>query len=406
MRQLVKPLARRPMLPLLVLLQVAVASAMACNIAFLLARQLTPLMTSDGIGDPSHLLLAYNIVARGKPFSYAETQAVEASLKAIPGARLVSTMPMLPMVSLTSANADVNRPGHTTKANAALYLGDHVMRTLRLRIVAGRDFLPEEHSLVGGGMGFHSAGPVIINRALARRLFPTGTAVGGHIVIDSKQVPQGRTVVGVVANLARNDLDQSDSGNDCAMFFPDLPRHWPVTGFAIRTEGHDSSLLKKVREHVEGVLAGRLFTRMGVAPYAQIRAQAQAPYRSAVWLLSGLSVVVLLISLAGIMGMTGYWVQQRTHTIGVRRALGARVAQIRREIQLENLLVVGAGLVLGVVAAEGLNLWLMQHYEVPRMPWTYLPVGAAVLLVLGQLAALAPAIRASRVPPVVATRAM
>jgi len=48
----------------------------------------------------------------------------------------------------------------------------------------------------------------------------------------------------------------------------------------------------------------------------------------------------------------------------------------------------------------------MKHYELPRLPWEYLPVGAVVLWVLGQLAVLGPALRAAAVPPVVATRSV
>jgi putative ABC transport system permease protein len=73
-------------------------------------------------------------------------------------------------------------------------------------------------------------------------------------------------------------------------------------------------------------------------------------------------------------------------------------------VQIENLLVVGAGIVLGMLLAYAVNLWLMRHYELSRLPWIYLPFGAALMLVLGQLAVLAPARRAAAVPPVVATR--
>ncbi|TAM13710.1 MAG: ABC transporter permease, partial [Rhodanobacter sp.] len=60
----------------------------------------------------------------------------------------------------------------------------------------------------------------------------------------------------------------------------------------------------------------------------------------------------------------------------------------------------------GVLLAIGLNLLLMTHYELPRLPLWYLPVGALALWVLGQLAVLSPALRASNVPPVVATRSV
>jgi putative ABC transport system permease protein len=55
--------------------------------------------------------------------------------------------------------------------------------------------------------------------------------------------------------------------------------------------------------------------------------------------------------------------------------------------------------------AFGINLYLMMHYEVSRMPWYYLPGGAIALWLLGQFAVLGPALRAAAVPPVVATRA-
>lgn len=59
-----------------------------------------------------------------------------------------------------------------------------------------------------------------------------------------------------------------------------------------------------------------------------------------------------------------------------------------------------------MVLASALNFWLMRHYELTRLPWPYLPVGAVLLWLLGQGAVLAPALRAARVPPVVATRSV
>jgi putative ABC transport system permease protein len=59
-----------------------------------------------------------------------------------------------------------------------------------------------------------------------------------------------------------------------------------------------------------------------------------------------------------------------------------------------------------MLLAIALNLLLMSRYELPRLPLGYLPAGALALWGLGQLAVLAPALRASRVPPVVATRSV
>ena len=115
---------------------------------------------------------------------------------------------------------------------------------------------------------------------------------------------------------------------------------------------------------------------------------------------------LLLVTALGIIGLASFWVQQRRRQIGIRRALGATRGDILRYFQTENFLIVTGGIVLGMALAFGLNLMLMKLYELPRLPLYYLPIGALVLWGLGQLAVLAPALRAAAVPPVVATRSV
>ncbi|MDE2315287.1 MAG: FtsX-like permease family protein, partial [Xanthomonadaceae bacterium] len=115
---------------------------------------------------------------------------------------------------------------------------------------------------------------------------------------------------------------------------------------------------------------------------------------------------LLFVTALGIAGLANFWVQQRARSIGIRRAIGATRGDILRYFQTENFLIVGAGIVLGAALALALNLMLMTHYELPRLPLWYLPIGAAVLWMVGQLAVLSPALRAARVPPVVATRSV
>jgi putative ABC transport system permease protein len=99
-------------------------------------------------------------------------------------------------------------------------------------------------------------------------------------------------------------------------------------------------------------------------------------------------------------------VQQRTKQIGVRRALGATRRQILRYFQAENFLLATVGIVIGMLLAYAINQFLMGKYELPRLPAMYLPAGAVVLWLLGQLSVLGPARRAAAVPPAVATRSV
>ena len=119
-----------------------------------------------------------------------------------------------------------------------------------------------------------------------------------------------------------------------------------------------------------------------------------------------ISVILLCITGAGMVGVTSFWVGQRTKQIGIRRALGATRANILHYFQLENLIIAGGGVIAGAILGVALNLWLMQRFAMERMPVWYVLAGIAVLLALGQAAVLAPARRAARVPPVAATRSV
>ncbi|MGH8114744.1 MAG: ABC transporter permease [Rhodanobacteraceae bacterium] len=118
---------------------------------------------------------------------------------------------------------------------------------------------------------------------------------------------------------------------------------------------------------------------------------------------------LMLVAALGITGLANFWVQRRTRSIGIRHALGATRRNILSDFQTENFLIVTMGVALGVLLAIGLNLLLMAHYQQPRLPLWYLAVGAVgavALWILGQIAVLAPALRASHVPPAVATRSV
>lgn len=409
MRHIVKPLLRRPLMPLLVILQVAVACAIACNALFLLQQKVAPLVAPDGIGDAGRLVFLHQFTARGTPWSAVRLRQVQADLLAVPDVMAVSYAASIPMIDSLNMNANVQGATDSRATNANVYVGDNLVDALQLRLVAGRNFTPEEEgSTLLGDMGFAHAGPAIVTRALADRLYPDGHSLGQLIRYQGS--PGGaRTIVGIVQHLMRNDLGQDASVLDDSILFPGIANHWARPLFAVRLTtsrtGEACASLLTVLKHDLGaeILPG--FPPQCDA-YSAVHDGMLAPSRAAVWLLSGVTLIVLIVTLTGIAGMTGYWVRQRTRSIGVRRALGAKRGDILRELLTENLIVVGVGVVVGLIAAYGINLWLMRHYELLRLPVLYLPYGALLLLMLGQLAVLAPAWRASRIPPIVATRSL
>lgn len=123
-------------------------------------------------------------------------------------------------------------------------------------------------------------------------------------------------------------------------------------------------------------------------------------------LMGGISLILLCVTAAGIFGLTSFWVDQRERRIGIRRALGARRRDILGYFQVENLLIVGSGAVLGTALAIALNLTLIPRYEMDRLPITDVFLGVVLVLVLSQVSTFVPARRAARVEPASAIRSM
>jgi len=138
--------------------------------------------------------------------------------------------------------------------------------------------------------------------------------------------------------------------------------------------------------------------------FAEIREGFFKQDRAMAYLLAGVCLALLIITALGVVGLASFWVQQRTRQIGIRRALGATRGDILRYFQTENFILATLGIIIGMALAYAINLWLMHKYQVSRLPGTFLPVGATLLWLLGQVAVLGPALRASLIPPAIATR--
>jgi putative ABC transport system permease protein len=407
-------LRRHSLMPALVALQVALACAILCNVLFLVQQKLAPMMAPSGIAD-DQLILIDQMASRHHPWTAAEVRRGEQVLREVPGVRAASAAFGLPMIS--GALMDMALQGSSgVKLGVNGYLGAGLVKTLGLQLVAGRDFLPDEYRDFGmGGVGNSkwdpgAPQPIIITRALANQLFDDGHALGKMMTDPSDRDSHGYRVVGIVQHLLRNQLGLATDGRaDNTILLARRIGSTSMLNFAVRVDPsmHDV-VLKRVaaaiqREFGAGMKKG-LTAR--VSFYSERREQAFRSQRAALWLFAGVTLAVVIVTVIGIMGLTGFWVQKRTRQIGIRRALGARKADILRYFLVENLLIVGIGIAIGMLLASLGNRLLMRHYELAHLPWGYLPWGALVMVVLSQLAVLGPALRAAAVPPVVATRSV
>jgi putative ABC transport system permease protein len=289
--------------------------------------------------------------------------------------------------------------------DAAIYLSDeHTLGALGLTLIAGRNFNADEIRALS--MRDMKSWPVIIiSKDLATLLFPHGDALGKQIYVLSNNTPS--TIIGITGALQSHMLD---SDEDAFAYNAVLVPMRDVTtgGIYYLIRARPGEMAAAMRDAPKALIAqSRLRVidpKTGVMTFAQVRAKAyERDYGMAI-LMGIVSVVLLAITAAGIVGLTSFWVGQRRRQIGIRRALGATRGDILGYFMTENILIGGGGVLVGALLAIGINLWMVIRFETALLPASYLLVAAIVLLLLGQGAVLAPALRASRVPPVEATR--
>lgn len=400
LRPILSSLRRHKITALLLVLEIALTCAIVSNAVFLISQRLERMQQPSGVA--GHELVQIRPISLNRDQdAVAQGKADEEMLRQIPGVHAVGVLNQVPFGN-SSWNSGIKldpKQRHAT-LNATMYYGDNVINALGLKLVAGRDFQHDEYRLFKDVIADKAKEPatVIITRTLAEKLWPGQSALGKSIFFSDDPA----RVIGVVESLVR----PSDRGANAAQWSVILPM--TVYGqlgasFILRTDpGQRQAVLDQAVKKLKASDPRRII--LNQRTWDEVRQEYFQGDRAMTGLLVGVIIALLLVTGLGIVGLGSFWVAQRRKQIGIRRAVGATRRNILRYFQTENFVLATIGIALGMVLAFGLNLLLMQHYEIPRLPWIYLPIGAVALWLIGQLAVLGPAMRASRVPPVVATR--
>lgn len=276
------------------------------------------------------------------------------------------------------------------------------LHVARMPIIAGR--APEEpHGGIPTSV-LHMVGPqeIVVDRALARRLWPNGDAIGArlHGKSPSPKMPeQLYTVVGV----AEGAHIPSTRG-------PTEPTMYQVfivpgnVSYLVRVSGDPRVIAPVLRRIVSGVAPGAI-ARSTTIGDDYIR-DALAPTTFAMALLVAFAAVAVALAAVGLYGMIAYSVSQRTREIGVRVALGANAGAITRLVVSDGVRVAAIGAILGLVGAMAATRALrgMLYQIAPSDPVT-LGAVAALVAAIAPFASYIPARRALRVDPADALRA-
>jgi putative ABC transport system permease protein len=409
MHPILSSLRHHKLTSMLLVLQVTLTCAIVCNVASLIATRIEDVSVVTGVAEPGLSTLRINDVAPWTDPLARHTEDL-ALLRAIPGVQAVAAVRgSLPLNqngwNTTSCDnkADQEHMRQLRSRTApgcsdvSIYHGGPgELTVLGLRLVEGRDFQPSEY--VRPGPDDDNPVPAaIISRRLAEQIYPGQDALGKLMFVNSKPVP----VVGIVETLVRPSLGEpATDGN--SMLYPVIPDRASVL-YLLRSDPKDQAqVLRDAQAALLKAEPQRIIN--DASSYAELRhAYFQSDY-TMIGLLLASALGLLTVTIIGIAGLAGFWVQQRTRQIGIRRAIGATRRDVLRHFQLENLMIVGAGVVLGLVLAELFNMLLVRSYGVAPLPLVYLPVTALLLVGLGQLAVLNPALHAAHIPPASAAR--
>ncbi|WP_114238692.1 ABC transporter permease [Dyella sp. C9] len=398
-------LRRHKITAFLVIIEIALTCAIVCNAVFIINQRLDRMAMQSGIDEHRLLHIAVADIGASQD-KKAHMQEDLAALRQVPGVTDVASVNQVPFGNSSwNSGIKLDPKQRISTLNATNYYGENIAQTLGTQLIAGRhlqdtDYMDMDDVMRAAAAKDAKAIPhaVVITQKLAERLWPGQPPLGKQLYLADYPI----TVVGVVKELVRPSI-LDDSARSYSMI---LPIRMAVGEYIIRVASPNDrdrvlaaavAKLKQINPH-RVVLKKHVMDDMRHDFFRNDRAMAG--------LLVGVCVALLVVTALGIVGLGSFWVAQRRRQIGVRRALGATRRNILHYFQTENFVLATIGIALGMVLAYAINLLLMTHYELPRLPAIYFPVGALALWVIGQLAVLGPAMRAAAVPPVVATRSV
>jgi predicted permease len=268
--------------------------------------------------------------------------------------------------------------------------GDY-FRTLKIPLLGGRLF--DSSDRTDGNQ------VALVNESFQRRFFPAGDVIGKRVGFGCKE-ELCRTIVGVVGDVKQESLTVPSAPE---IYLPLSQMSMNGMSLFVRTNSDPANMAQAVRAEVLNIDKNQPV--YGLQTLDQRIQQTIADARSLMFLFSSFALLALLLSTIGVYGIVSYSVNQRTHEIGIRMALGARAADVMKLIMRNAFWLSVVGISLGIAGSLAVTRFLrtLLFGISPTDKVTFIAV-AAILLVVALLACLIPARRAAKVDPLVALK--
>jgi putative ABC transport system permease protein len=403
----------------LVVVQVALALVLLIGTG-LLVRSLYRLLGEDpGFRTSGILTLQVTV-----PGGFAQNFSLKTVLKfeemvrqvaQLPGVQVAGSVGFLPM-SGNNSNADIQPEGYIAPPSGAMPNADYhsaspsYFSAMGIPLLKGRLYsaadgvMPEStgtnmQSLLGW---FRSTRFVcVVSKEMARRFWPGEDPIGKRFRFGPPSL-QGPWVIvlGVVGNSRPRGLDQAPTPE---FYFSPWQRPFDQETIVVRTSGNPASLIKDVRNRILSVDRNVIISP--AKTMEQVVRDTTSSQRANLRLMGGFAGLALLLAALGIYGLMAYSVNQRQREFGLRMALGASPAGLLRQVIGQGLSLAGIGVAVGILVSLVLARVITSLlYNVRATdPLTYFLV-ALLMLSTALLAAALPALRATRVDPMIALR--
>ncbi|HEX5077422.1 MAG TPA: ABC transporter permease [Gemmatimonadaceae bacterium] len=241
----------------------------------------------------------------------------------------------------------------------------------------------------------------IVSEAFARKYWPGQDPLGKRISVLADSMSM-TTVIGVVADV-RHNPNTGRALMAPMVYFPAAQGPWDSMTLIVRTTANPLAITADVQRVIASL--DQSLAPGNVQTLARLLSSSLSPQRMTAAYLSVFAGIALLLAVIGIYGVMSYSVNQRTHEIGIRMALGAQRADVVGRVLRQGLVLAVLGIAVGTLGSFGMarGLATLLHEVSPTDPVTFIAV-AVILAAVAVLASWLPARRAAAVDPVVALR--
>ena len=403
----------------LVVIEIALAVMLVVGAALLIRTSLALRAVQPGF--ESHHVLTMRMSVTATRFETRDgigelTREGVQRIRAVPGITSASAtccMPLETVWQLPFVVAGRPASGLTRVRNLAFhgfggwtFVSPGYFDVFSIPILRGRDFTDLDTA--------GAPGVVIINQEMARRFWPTSDPLDDRLIVGRGMRPEYdqdpvRQIIGIVGDVRDTALNRSPRP---AMYVPmaQVPdgvtalnvRLLPIV-WIVRTAVEPYSLSSRIEKALQQASGGLPVAR--IRSMDDVVSESVARARFDTWLMTIFGCSALLLAAVGVYGSMAYSVQRRTPEIGIRMALGAEARTVRNMVLVQGMELVCAGIVIGLASAVGLARLLAGFLfgVTSRDPVAFTTV-PLILTAVGLLAVWLPALRATRISPMIAPR--